>query len=138
MVVLERVSGESLEGQQAHPVLLCSSSCSSAANSNGGKGEWPGDGVAGEYEGPAGRQADTRQALDPQRHSLPPAPSSSGPPDPQAQKLLTQMSRLEEDLGQIEKQLLAWARAPLSRTTPLEDLEGRIQNHQVGEPGQLG
>uniref|UniRef100_A0A8C2R5Q6 Envoplakin n=1 Tax=Capra hircus TaxID=9925 RepID=A0A8C2R5Q6_CAPHI len=58
------------------------------------------------------------------------APSSSGPPDPQAQKLLTQMSRLEEDLGQIEKQLLAWARAPLSRTTPLEDLEGRIQNHQ--------
>lgn len=58
------------------------------------------------------------------------APSSSGPPDPQAQKLLTQMSRLEEDLGQIEKQLLAWARAPLSRTTPLGDLEGRIQNHQ--------
>lgn len=58
------------------------------------------------------------------------APSSSGPPDPQAQKLLTQMTRLEEDLGQIEKQLLAWARAPLSRTTPLEDLEGRIQNHQ--------
>lgn len=57
VVVLERVSGESLEGQQAHPVLLCSSSCSSAANSNGGKGEWPGDGVAGEYEGPAGRQA---------------------------------------------------------------------------------
>ncbi|XP_055435792.1 envoplakin isoform X2 [Bubalus kerabau] len=58
------------------------------------------------------------------------APSSSGPPDPQAQKLLTQMTRLEEDLGQIEKQLLAWARAPLSRTAPLEDLEGRIQNHQ--------
>ena len=48
------------------------------------------------------------------------------------------MTRLEEDLGQIEKQLLAWARAPLSRTTPLEDLEGRIQNHQVGESGQLG
>uniref|UniRef100_A0A8C6G1W4 Envoplakin n=1 Tax=Moschus moschiferus TaxID=68415 RepID=A0A8C6G1W4_MOSMO len=58
------------------------------------------------------------------------APSSSGPAEPQAQKLLTQMTRLEEGLGQIEKQLLAWARAPLSRTAPLEDLEGRIQNHQ--------
>ncbi|XP_020771227.2 envoplakin isoform X1 [Odocoileus virginianus] len=69
-------------------------------------------------------------ALDPQRHSPPPAATSSGPADPQAQKLLTQMTQLEEDLGQIEKQVLAWARAPLSRTTPLEDLEGRIQNHQ--------
>lgn len=84
------------------------------------------------------QQADTRQALDPQRHSPPPAPTSLGPADPQAQKLLTQMTQLEEDLGQTEKQVLAWARAPLSRTTPLEDLEGRIQNHQVGEPGQPG
>ncbi|KAB0366986.1 hypothetical protein FD755_020310 [Muntiacus reevesi] len=58
------------------------------------------------------------------------APTSSGPADPQAQKLLTQMTQLEEDLGQIEKQVLSWARAPLSRTAPLEDLEGRIQNHQ--------
>ncbi|CAI9163801.1 unnamed protein product [Rangifer tarandus platyrhynchus] len=58
------------------------------------------------------------------------APTSLGPADPQAQKLLTQMTQLEEDLGQTEKQVLAWARAPLSRTTPLEDLEGRIQNHQ--------
>lgn len=48
------------------------------------------------------------------------------------------MTRLEEDLGQIEKQVLTWIRAPLSHTTPLEDLEGRIQSHKVGEPGQLG
>ncbi|KAB0400717.1 hypothetical protein E2I00_008344, partial [Balaenoptera physalus] len=40
------------------------------------------------------------------------------------------MTRLEEDLGQIEKQVLTWIRAPLSRTTPLEDLEGRIQSHK--------
>ncbi|XP_058417671.1 envoplakin [Diceros bicornis minor] len=58
------------------------------------------------------------------------APTSSAPADPQAQKLLTQMTRLDRDLGQIERQVLAWARAPLSRTTPLEDLEGRIQNQK--------
>ncbi|XP_066876969.1 envoplakin isoform X3 [Kogia breviceps] len=58
------------------------------------------------------------------------APTSSAPADPQAQKLLTQMTRLDEDLGQIEKQVLTWIRAPLSRTAPLEDLEGRIQSHQ--------
>ncbi|XP_059938693.1 envoplakin [Mesoplodon densirostris] len=58
------------------------------------------------------------------------APTSSAPADPQAQKLLTQMTRLEEDLGQIEKQVLTWIRAPLSHTTPLEDLEGRIQSHK--------
>lgn len=46
------------------------------------------------------------------------------------------MTRLDGDLGQIEKQVLAWARAPLSRTAPLEDLEGRIQSHKVGERGQ--
>lgn len=49
--------GRTLRGQQAHPVLFCSSSCGSAANNNSGKGEWPGDGVAGEYEGPTRRQA---------------------------------------------------------------------------------
>lgn len=63
---------------------------------------------------------------------MPPAPAGSAPEDPQAQKLLTQMTRLDGDLGQIERQVLAWARAPLSRTAPLEDLEGRIQSHEVG------
>nr|XP_023507756.1 envoplakin [Equus caballus] len=58
------------------------------------------------------------------------APTSSAPADPQAQKLLTQMTQLDADLGQIERQVLAWARAPLSRTRPLEDLEGRIQSHK--------
>ncbi|KAK2495864.1 hypothetical protein MC885_006819 [Smutsia gigantea] len=58
------------------------------------------------------------------------APTNSAPVDPQAQKLLTQMTRLDRDLGQIEKQVLAWARAPLSRSTPLEDLGGRIQSHK--------
>ncbi|XP_036921086.1 envoplakin [Sturnira hondurensis] len=58
------------------------------------------------------------------------APASSATADLQAQKLLTQMTRLDRDLGQIEKQVLAWARAPLSRATPLEDLEGRIQSHK--------
>lgn len=58
------------------------------------------------------------------------APTGSATADPQAQKLLTQMTRLDGDLGQIEKQVLAWARAPLSRTAPLEDLEGRIQSHK--------
>ncbi|KAB1265343.1 Envoplakin [Camelus dromedarius] len=58
------------------------------------------------------------------------APTGSAPAEPQAQELLTQMTRLEEDLGQIERQVLAWARAPLSRTSPLEDLEGRIQSHK--------
>ncbi|XP_062936776.1 envoplakin [Cynocephalus volans] len=58
------------------------------------------------------------------------APAGSAPVDPQAQKLLTQMTRLDGDLGQIERQVLAWARAPLSRSTPLEDLEGRIRSHK--------
>eukprot|EP00070_Physeter_catodon_P048967 XP_028355861.1 envoplakin isoform X4 [Physeter catodon] len=58
------------------------------------------------------------------------APTSSAPADPQAQKLLTRMARLEEDLGQIEKQVLTWLRAPLSRSTALEDLEGRIRSHK--------
>lgn len=85
------------------------------------------------------RQVDGHEgALAPYRHPCPPAPAVSAPADPQAQKLLTQMTRLEEDLGQIERQVLAWARAPLSRATPLEDLEGRIQSHKVGEPGRLG
>lgn len=64
---------------------------------------------------------------------MPPAPSGLTTADPRAQKLLTQMTRLDGDLGQIQKQILAWARAPLSRTAPLEDLEGRIQSHKVGE-----
>ncbi|XP_054449361.1 envoplakin [Pteronotus mesoamericanus] len=58
------------------------------------------------------------------------APTGSATANPQAQELLTQMTRLDRDLGQIEKQVLAWARAPLSRTAPLEDLEGRIQSHK--------
>ncbi|XP_045381676.1 envoplakin [Lemur catta] len=59
------------------------------------------------------------------------APAGLAPVDPQAQKLLTQMTRLDGDLGQIERQVLAWARAPLSRTSPLEDLEGRIHSHKA-------
>ncbi|XP_065765225.1 envoplakin [Muntiacus reevesi] len=74
----------------------------------------------------SGLKASAKEPLRPSQQ----APTSSGPADPQAQKLLTQMTQLEEDLGQIEKQVLSWARAPLSRTAPLEDLEGRIQNHQ--------
>ncbi|XP_032033690.1 envoplakin [Hylobates moloch] len=58
------------------------------------------------------------------------APSGSAPANPQAQKLLTQMTQLDGDLGQIERQVLARARAPLSRTTPLEDLEGRIHSQE--------
>lgn len=82
------------------------------------------------------RRADGTQALDPHRLPVLPAPTGSATADPQAQKLLTQMTRLDGDLRQMEKQILAWARAPLSRTTPLEDLEGRIQSHKVGERGQ--
>ncbi|XP_026260637.2 envoplakin [Urocitellus parryii] len=52
------------------------------------------------------------------------------PTAPEAQKLLTQMTQLDKNLGQIEKQVLAWARTPLKRTAPLEDLEGRIHSHK--------
>lgn len=82
-----------------------------------------------------GRRADVREALGPHRHPMPPASSDLATADPRAQKLLTQMTRLDGDLGEIEKQILALARAPLSRTTPLEDLEGRIRSHKVGERG---
>ncbi|XP_040845354.1 envoplakin [Ochotona curzoniae] len=58
------------------------------------------------------------------------APAGSAPDDPQAKKLLTQMTQLDTDLGQIEKQVLAWTRAPLSRPAPLEDLEDRIRSHE--------
>ncbi|XP_054545356.1 envoplakin [Talpa occidentalis] len=65
----------------------------------------------------------------------PPRPGQQGatgsaPADPQAQQLLTQMTGLHGDLGQLEKQVLGWARAPLSRSTPVEDLEGRMQSHK--------
>lgn len=56
-------------------------------------------------EGPS-RQAGRHEAGPGPSEALSTAPSGSGPPDPQAGSL-TQMSRLEEDLGQIEKQLLA-------------------------------
>ncbi|XP_008829723.2 envoplakin [Nannospalax galili] len=56
--------------------------------------------------------------------------AGSAPADPQAQKLLTQMTQLDGDLGQIEKQLLTWTRTPLNRSTPLDDLEGRIHSHE--------
>ncbi|XP_023366841.1 envoplakin isoform X2 [Otolemur garnettii] len=69
-------------------------------------------------------------ALGPHLHPLPLAPAGSAPANPQAQKLLTQMTQLDGDLEQIEKQVLAWARTPMSRTSPLEDLEGRIHNQE--------
>nr|XP_054314388.1 uncharacterized protein LOC129017733 isoform X1 [Pongo pygmaeus] len=65
------------------------------------------------------------------------APSGSALANPQAQKLLTQMTRLDGDLGQIERQVLAWAPAQLSRTTPQEDLGGHIHSHEVGAVTQL-
>lgn len=67
---------------------------------------------------------------------MPPAPTGLATADPQAQKLLTQMTRLDGHLRQIERQVLAWARAPLSPAAPLEDLEGRMRSHQVGERGR--
>uniref|UniRef100_A0A8D2DY34 Envoplakin n=1 Tax=Sciurus vulgaris TaxID=55149 RepID=A0A8D2DY34_SCIVU len=57
-------------------------------------------------------------------------PLGPGQQAPQAQKLLTQMTQLDKNLGQIEKQVLVWARTPLNRSAPLEDLEGRIQSHK--------
>ncbi|XP_075415571.1 envoplakin isoform X2 [Tenrec ecaudatus] len=57
-------------------------------------------------------------------------PTGSAPANPQAHKLLSQLTRLHGDLAQVEKQVLAWARTPLSRTSPLEDLEGRIRSHE--------
>jgi hypothetical protein len=43
------------------------------------------------------------------------------------------MTRLDDDLEQIEKQVLTWTRTPLNRSTPLEDLEGRIHSLEVGQ-----
>ncbi|XP_015359646.2 envoplakin [Marmota marmota marmota] len=57
-------------------------------------------------------------------------PSGPGQQAPEAQKLLTQMTQLDKNLGQIEKQVLVWARTPLKRTAPLEDLGGRIHSHK--------
>nr|XP_004655257.2 envoplakin [Jaculus jaculus] len=58
------------------------------------------------------------------------APADSAPADPQAQKLLTQMTQLDGELGQIEKQVLTWARTPLNRSALLEDLESRTRGHK--------
>ncbi|XP_048222377.1 envoplakin [Perognathus longimembris pacificus] len=58
------------------------------------------------------------------------APAGSAPVDPQAQRLLTHMTQLDGDLGQVERQVLGWTRTPLNRTAPLEDLEGRIHSLQ--------
>lgn len=59
---------------------------------------------------------------------LSPAPAGSAPADPQAQKLLSQMTQLDGDLVQVERQVLSWARSPLNDSSPLKDLEGRIQS----------
>lgn len=64
---------------------------------------------------------------------LSPAPAGSAPADPQAQKLLSQMTQLDGDLGQVERQVLSWARSPLNDSSPLKDLEGRIQSCEVSE-----
>nr|XP_020014923.1 envoplakin isoform X2 [Castor canadensis] len=69
-------------------------------------------------------KATTKEPLQPG----PQAPAGLISADPQAQKLLTQMTRLDDDLEQIEKQVLTWTRTPLNRSTPLEDLEGRIHS----------
>ncbi|XP_036052565.1 envoplakin [Onychomys torridus] len=58
------------------------------------------------------------------------APAGSAPADPQAQKLLTQMTQLDGDLGQIERQVQTWARTPLNRSAPLTDLKDRIHSHE--------
>nr|XP_021491680.1 envoplakin isoform X1 [Meriones unguiculatus] len=56
--------------------------------------------------------------------------AGSASDDPQAQKLLTQMTQLAGDLGQMERQVLTWARTPLNRCAPLKDLEDRIHSHE--------
>lgn len=56
------------------------------------------------------------------------APAGSAPADPQGQTLLSQMTQLDGDLGQIERQVLSWARSPLSQSSSLKDLEGRIHS----------
>ncbi|XP_021069024.1 envoplakin [Mus pahari] len=56
------------------------------------------------------------------------APAGSAPADPQAQTLLSQMTQLDGDLGQIERQVLSWARSPLNQSSSLKDLEGRIHS----------
>ncbi|XP_004860787.1 envoplakin isoform X1 [Heterocephalus glaber] len=58
------------------------------------------------------------------------APAGSAPDDLQAQKLLKRMTQLDGDLGQIERQVLAWVRTPLNCKAPLDDLEGRIHSHE--------
>ncbi|XP_004630175.1 envoplakin [Octodon degus] len=56
------------------------------------------------------------------------APAGSAPANPQAQRLLTQMTQMNGDLRQIERQVLAWVRTPLNRKALLDDLEGRIHS----------
>ncbi|XP_012864252.1 PREDICTED: envoplakin [Dipodomys ordii] len=58
------------------------------------------------------------------------APADAAAADPRAQQLLTHMTQLDGDLEQVERQVLGWARTPLNRTAPLEDLEGRIHSLQ--------
>ncbi|XP_028608725.1 envoplakin isoform X2 [Grammomys surdaster] len=58
------------------------------------------------------------------------APAGSTQADPQAQKLLSQMTQLDGDLGQIKRQVLSWARSPLNQSSPLKDLEGRIHSYE--------
>ncbi|XP_051015047.1 envoplakin [Acomys russatus] len=58
------------------------------------------------------------------------APAGSAPDNPQAEKLLTQMTHLAGDLGHIERQVLTWARTPLTRPSPLKDLEDRLHSHE--------
>ncbi|XP_051851000.1 envoplakin [Antechinus flavipes] len=58
------------------------------------------------------------------------APSSTAPVNPQAQKLLTQLTQLDSNLNQIEHEILGWVRAPLNRSAPLDDLNTRIRSQE--------
>lgn len=60
----------------------------------------------------------------------------SAPEDPKAAELASELDRLNRALVKVEKEILSRLRAPLDNRNPTQDLENRLQEHEVKKKGE--
>lgn len=63
-------------------------------------------------------------------HSLS-AVVQSAPEDPKVAELASELDRINKALAKVEKEILSRLRAPLDNRNPTQDLENRLQEHEV-------
>lgn len=61
----------------------------------------------------------------------------SAPEDPRTAELARDLDEVNRGLEQCEKEILARLRVPLDNRSPTQDLERRLQEHEVRTPGWL-